>query len=149
MRVLIENYRGWEIYFDSESEDFYTVSNQFDRQSTKKSFASTKKHIDDFIKDNSDFKPFYVENENGTKKLRIVGVRKDGRFYSEDENGKKEQISQYSESDLFLVNEDNVPVFKELSQLKKQEEEIRLKIKETSKKLIKIDLKEVRENLNL
>jgi hypothetical protein len=39
-----------EIYFDTDSEEFYTLSNQYDKENTKKSFASTKKYIDDLHK---------------------------------------------------------------------------------------------------
>jgi hypothetical protein len=50
-----------EIYFDTDSEEFYTLSNQYDKENTKKSFASTKKNIDDYIKENSSFKPVMVQ----------------------------------------------------------------------------------------
>jgi hypothetical protein len=36
MKILIENYRKWEIYFDTDSEEFYTLSNQYDKENTKK-----------------------------------------------------------------------------------------------------------------
>ena len=51
MKVQIENYRGWNIEFDTEKESFYCHSEQHDKDENKKSFASTKKWIDDFIKD--------------------------------------------------------------------------------------------------
>ena len=41
--------------FDTEKEDFFTVSNEYDTQQTKKSYASAKKYIDDYLKENQNF----------------------------------------------------------------------------------------------
>ena len=54
MKTLIENYRGFEIFFDTDNENFYSVSDKYDRQETKKSYASAKKSIDDYIKYNTE-----------------------------------------------------------------------------------------------
>jgi hypothetical protein len=41
MKILIENYRKWEIYFDTDSEEFYTLSNMI--RKTLKKFCINKK----------------------------------------------------------------------------------------------------------
>ena len=61
MKVFIENYRGWDISFDTDKESFYAQSDEYDVGETKKSFASAKKYIDDFLKDNLQFQPIWVE----------------------------------------------------------------------------------------
>lgn len=151
MRTLITEYRGWEIFFDTDSEDFYTVSNEYDKQNTKKSFASTKKFIDDYIKDNNEFRTIVVQSLPSMFSkgyvLKLIGIRKDGRFMCEDEKGKKKQLSLYDETDYFLVNPENDKYFKELSELRKNREEIDSKIKETEKRVIKVDVKQIRKNL--
>lgn len=151
MRVLIETYREWEIYFDTESEDFYTVSNQYDSQKTKRSYAATKSYIDDFIKNNTTFKPIKVHrlesNFGDEKVITLIGIRKDGRFIYQDEDGEKGQLSNYNETDYFLLNEANEPILKEISDLRKQINEIHSQIKQLDKKLIKVDVKQLREKL--
>jgi hypothetical protein len=81
MRVLIENYRGWELMFDTSSEDFYIMSNDYDTQQTKKSYASAKKYIDDYIKENQNFKPIKVQKMssiyNSAEVITLIGLRKD------------------------------------------------------------------------
>ena len=151
MRTLITEYRGWEIFFDTDSEDFYTVSNEYDKQNTKKSFASTKKFIDDYINENNNFKPILVQKEpsmfSDGEVIKLIGVRKDGKFMYEDKNGKKQQLSSYNETDYFLINPKNDEAFKRIAELGKQQEKITNEIKEIRKTIIKVDVKQVRKNL--
>ena len=111
MRVEIENYRGWDISFDTERETFYAKSVEYDRGETKRSFASAKQFVDDFIKENLQFKPVWVEKVpsqyNNQNKIKLIGIRKDKRFVYEDADGKKNQLSEYSEKDYILCNEEN------------------------------------------
>lgn len=82
MKIVIENYRGWEIYFDTQKETFYAVLSEFDVDKTKQSFAAIKKSIDDYIKENVNFKPFkaIVGGWGGYTIKEFVGIRKDLRF---------------------------------------------------------------------
>lgn len=151
MKVLIETYRGWEISFDTEKEEFYCLSNEYDNDKTKKSYASTKKYIDDYIKENEVFKPVKFMSDYSSyrnrKYITLIGVRKDGAFIKEDENGEKSQLSKYDESDYFMVNEKNNPVFEELDKLSKEEEILSNKRKELQSKLIKLTVKHYRKQL--
>lgn len=82
MRVEIANYRGWEISFDTDKEEFYCLSNEYDNDVNKKSFSASKKYIDDYIKLNKEFKPFFVTSKDSReRKIKIVGVRKDGGLF--------------------------------------------------------------------
>lgn len=153
MKILIENYRGWEIYFNSDSEEFYTVSNEHDTEKVKKTFASTKKFIDDYLKDNLNFKPFIVESEGSAysrkRTIKIIGIRKDGAFMYEDDKGEKAQLSKYDEKEYFLVNDENKPIFKEIEDLEEEGKKISLKIKSAKSRLVKVGLDVMREKYSV
>lgn len=151
MRVLIENYRGWEIFFDTDKEEFYTLSDYFDKQETRRSYASTKKYIDTYTKNNSEFQPIKVQKmpfSNGCSHIiTLIGLRKDNAFMYEDSSGKKQQLSSYYEKDYFVVDSRNEPHFAKISELYSEIDKIREKIAEEEKFIIKVDVKSIRENL--
>lgn len=108
--ILIENYRGYDIYFDKSRDRFYTsIDNS--GWSEKQSFSSVKKFIDEHIKSNFKFVPFSVISLERwgefKKRIKITSIRKDGRFIGQDETGKKHQISDYEEKNWILDIEDN------------------------------------------
>ena len=151
MRVLIENYKSWEIYFDTDKEDFYTVSNEYDKQETKRSYASTKKYIDDYIKENNVFKPIKVQKMpsmfSDGEVITLIGIRKDKAFMYEDKDGNKRQLSDYNESDYFIVDSKNDVHFKRIAELAVERKKIDAEIKEIEKSVIKVDVKQIRRNL--
>lgn len=151
MKVLIENYRGWDIYFNTENEDFYTVSNEYDKENTKKSYASTKKFIDDYIKENMNFKPIKVMRDGGAfvskTIITLIGLRKDGVFMIRDEKGNVSQLSKYSEPDYFEVNSENDSILKEISDLDLKRDEITNQIKEKRKGLKMVTVPEIRKRI--
>lgn len=119
MKVELEEYRGWTISFDTEKESFYCHSDGYDKDDYRKSFSATKKFIDEFIKENEKFTPVWVEKKPSSygwskQKIKLIGIRKDGRFIYEDEQGEKRQLSDYYEEDYILYNPDN-DKFRELS----------------------------------
>lgn len=134
-RVLIEEYRGFDIYFDKRTEEFKAISNEDDIQKNKKSLTLAKKSIDDYIKENLDFKPVIVQSVGSVfssqKEIELIGIRKDGRFVFRNKKGEPEQLYEYSERDYFLKNEANNQIFGEIELLKGQiaqlEKEVRLK----------------------
>ncbi len=148
MKVKIEDYRGWEIFFHTDNEEFYTVSNEYDKDKSKKSYAATKKFIDDYIKDNLEFKPVFAQTDasifSGGEIIKLVGIRKDGFFMCE-RNGKIEQLGKYYEKDYYLVNEENNAAMDVIKELRKERDGIDLKIKEVNKKVIRIGLDTIRE----
>jgi len=153
MKIKIEDYRGWEIFFDTDKEDFYCVSTHYDTDKTKVSFAACKKYIDDFVKENQNFKPFWVEPNpisyyDKTGRLKIVGIRKDGRFIAEDVNGKKEQISDYGISPWIEIAPENEPIWKELEEAKKERDAIDQKIKEIKSRFKIKTLKQIKAEIN-
>jgi hypothetical protein len=46
-------------------------------------------------------------NEIVDGKIKVVGIRKDGRFITEDSNGNKKQLSDYEINRYMLFNSDN------------------------------------------
>lgn len=135
MRVLIENYRGFYIWFDTSNETFYAASDTEDIGKHKKSYSAAIKYVDDFIKENSVFEPFLVIDVSGNKK-RIVGIRKDGFFVEESENGDKYQISSWDESKFFeYTPEKQDSLFEEIDGINNQMETLRTKKREVEDKL--------------
>ena len=152
-KILIENYRGWDIYFDNDKENFYTSSDSWDRENTKTSFAATKKYIDDFIKDNLVFQSIIIEKEDyGTpNQINIIGIRKDGRFVYEGKDGKKEQLSEYDEKYYYLPNAENNDIFAKIKEQRDIEDAARVErnrlIELIVKKPILAELKEKYKDL--
>ena len=150
MRILIENYRGWEIYFDTDKEEFYTVSNEYDKQETKRSYASSKKYIDDYIKSNNVFKPIKVQKMptmfSEGKVITLIGIRKDKAFMYEDEEGRKQQLSSYDERDYFIVDSRNDVHFKRIAELAIERKRIDDEVNQIEKSVIKVDVKQIRQN---
>lgn len=150
MRVLIENYRGWEIYFDTDKEEFYSISNEYDKQETKRSYASSKKYIDDYIKSNNVFKPIKVQKMptmfSEGKVITLIGIRKDKAFMYEDEEGRKQQLSSYDERDYFIVDSRNDVHFKRIAELAIERKRIDDEVKQIEKSVIKVDVKQIRQN---
>lgn len=153
MKVKIEDYRGWEITFDTEDEVFNVFSDYNDTESNKKSYASAKKYIDDFIKDNSTFKPINIicnaNSYHGKSNITLTGVRKDGKFTYE-ENGKKCIFSTYDEDRYILDLEENQEAQKELDafilEMEKQNKLNRERRNAIESKIKVITLKEYKKN---
>lgn len=120
-KIEIENYRGWTIYFDKETDRFYSVSQSDDVDKTSKTFTAAKKAIDDYLKDNQNFKPFevmmfskhrYADFERGI----IMGQRKDGRYIIKKEGKEPEQLHQAYESDWIEHKSENDSVVDAIKQ---------------------------------
>lgn len=153
MIVVIENYRGWSISFDTEKETFCSHSEQLDRDENKKSYAATKKWIDDFIKENEVFEPVWIETKpnqyNPAKRIKLIGIRKDGRFIYENEKGEKKQLSDYEEKDYILYNPKNDKYREEAKKIDVELEELRLKRNAILNKVVGIELAEYKKQINI
>ena len=140
MKITIENYRGFDIEFDTDCEKFQCIVTE-DNTKESKSFSAVKKFVDDYKKDNQNFKPFYVvsnpQNRMYRKKerLKIIGVRKDGRFMAETKSGDKKQISDYDLKDYILEVETNERYFTLLEQFDAEQKEFLKEYKENVEKV--------------
>lgn len=152
--VLIENYSGFDISFSTHSSEFICAITS-DMLKKSESYDSIKKYIDEYKKTNQDFNPFYVipnpSSYYGKGRLKIIGIRKDGRLITEDDNGKKNQLSDYSLNDYILEFPENSNVLEQLMLLKQREEQQRLANKELKDKLISemviVSLKDYKKSL--
>ena len=102
MKVLIEKYRGFNVYFETNDEIFSVETDDYGKGS--KSFAAIKSGIDEYIKNNLQFKPFKAIRKVDGDLISVIGIRKDNRFIYEDKKGNKRQLSEYEEKDYVLYN---------------------------------------------
>jgi hypothetical protein len=127
MKVKIEEYRGFNILFETESELFECelTATSHDKGS---SLVSVKKQIDDYL--NVSFTPFFVINkrfhEVHYKKARIIGKEKNGCFVIE-ERGTRSVMTSYGHVSYFIWKE------KEGDRLIKKIEAINAKINKLNK----------------
>ena len=151
MKVEIENYRGWEISFDTDQETFCAVSTQHDKGETKRSYAAAKKYIDEYIKENNSFKPIMVHQmpfiDKDAEPIKLIGLRKDNSFMYEDIEGQKHHLSSYSEDNYFLVDTENDVHFDRIIELYAERNKISSEIDAIEAKVIKVNVKQIRKNL--
>lgn len=157
MQANIENYRGFEIWFDTELESFQCDID--DSRSVKKSYPALKKFIDDYVKEDNSFKVIRVEPNpiknryTSARVVKIVGVRKDGRFIGELTNGDKVQVSDYDLGAYILKDERNEPFIKTLASLEEEFRQAQLdrnvKEKEIIQHLKITTLEEYKKTLDL
>jgi len=158
MRITIENYRGFDIEFDTDSEIFICIVSD-ERAKESKSFSAVKKFVDEYKKANENFRPFWIEvipeKYSGSiigKKLKVTGLRKDDRFIVENENGDKEYITDYSMTDWMIVYNENKSVLKEYedneNEYEKSSNFFRSKRKEILSKLKIVTLKEHKKTIS-
>ena len=143
MNVLIENYRGIEIIFNNETERFsFTIDTGSWRE--KQSYAACKKNIDDYLKANATFEPFYVRNKGTGDKIKIIGIRKDNRFIKQLPNGGNDQISEYDEKDYIDFKESDETYYATIAILELERDAIWTKIKEQRSLITGTTLKEMK-----
>ena len=139
-KILIDNYRGFDIEFETINEKFQCIiTDELVKESI--SFSAVKKFIDEYKKTNQEFKPFFVEStpdrySSKNSKLKIIGIRKDGRFVAENSNGEKIQVSDYDIKDYMLYKQENESALKKLSDLSDKIEIQRLENNQNRKDII-------------
>lgn len=150
-RVKIEDYRTFEINFDTEKEVFYSMSDSWDKEFSSKSYSAAKKAVDDYIKANSEFKPFFVQKKPSyfgeEKKIKIIGIRKDNVFTYLGDDGKFYQLSKYSEDDYFIVDPSNDPLIEEFNLISAEVKKLDEKRKLVLSKWKGVSLKEYKQQI--
>jgi len=119
MNVKIETYRGFEIFFVTDSERF-SYSTDTGSWSQKQSYAACKRSIDEYLKENSNFKPFTIQNIYNGSITTITGIRKDGVFVYLDSDGKNQQFSKYDERNHIIYDGSNDKLFAEAERKQKE-----------------------------
>lgn len=137
-KILIENYQGIDIEFDNAYEKFKCIiTDELVKESI--SFSSVKKFIDDYIKTNQIFKPFWIDtipDKYRTATLQIIGIRKDGRFIAKHIDGKQIQIPEYDLQYYMLQKEENKNALQILKELEVKEEKQRIDNNKYRKEII-------------
>lgn len=153
MEIEIENYRGYEIRFNTDRETF--VCDIDDERSVKKSFSAIKKFIDDFIKENNTFKEFKIIRaiDGSWGKygiITIIGIRKDGRLIGQ-QGEDKFQMSDYDLSYYVLYDPKNDSIRDDLKKLDDEFEDFRKeyisKKKYLQSKVNEVSLKDYKQQL--
>jgi hypothetical protein len=118
--LLIDTYRGFDVYYIEEDDKFVCEMVMEDSHKTTKrsSLKSLKQEIDAFIKANASFKPFkimhvehgYGESDNkefsgNVKVWNAISVRKDGALVIEKEDGRKDYVKYGSKEDSWKRRE--------------------------------------------
>ena len=80
-------------------------------------------------------------------KIKLIGIRKDGRFIYEDEKGEKKQLSDYDEKHYILYDESNEQYKEEAEILYNEMEALRFKINLVLDKITGIELIEYKKQL--
>ena len=150
MNKVIDNYRGFDIYFNTETEEFYLHSDYYDTQEYKKTYKSAVAYIDLYYKNNENFSPIYVQTQGSVRASptfkTIIGIRKDDRFVYEYE-GKKEQLSDYDLKSYFEVNPVNDKVYEKLSKISSDIEKLHVQYKETERQLVIKPLEDIKKEI--
>jgi hypothetical protein len=144
MNVKIEDYRGFEIIFNTETERFSFTLDE-GHWAEKQTYAVCKKNIDDYLKANIEFKPFKVRSFTQNNISTIIGIRKDNRFIILDESGRKDQISEYDEKNYIIYDEKDNAVYDVIRDIHKQEQVLREKISEQFSKIDTPSLSDVKD----
>jgi len=154
MKVLIEKYRGFDINFDTNNAKFTCLVDDENLKSST-SYPAMKKYIDDYLKDNNTFAPFWIETDpkNGYSynKYQVIGIAKDKGLITIDAEGNKGKLSKYSESDYVVSDPINDGHINELHKLKKQYDEYRYNYGKSRKEILSrmetVNLKDYKNEL--
>lgn len=116
-KILIQNYRGWDIFFDTYTDQFVCrmsdKDNQSDAEKESKSITAIRKYIDEYLKVNQKFeKVDIVKVRNSIEPYydvyTIIGLRKDGGFTIQDQDGGISKLSKYDENKVELLTEKHI-----------------------------------------
>lgn len=120
-KILIEKYRGFEIEFDTHYEKFKCNCNNEEKKESK-SFSVIKKFIDDYLKNNQSFKPFWVcpnpQKNFYSDKLEVIAILKDGTFFAKDKYGIKTHILNHNMPYYILEYPENNDLMEKLEELR-------------------------------
>lgn len=148
MKVEIEDYRGWTIFFDTDAEMFYSVSQDHDVDKKNRTYSAAKSAIDEYLKENQVFKPFKVQRigYDGFVQhdVTIVGITKGGNYMGQNSEGRF-QISKYDRERYVFPNAANDAVYAEA---KKLTEEITALERSRNKVLEKLKIRTLKDYQN-
>lgn len=145
MKTKVDDYKGFEIYFDTDDGKF--IIEGCDRQDTKPSYNSAKKFVDNFLKENNMFPEFKLTSNPrkhgwGRKDVIVQGLHGNGNLLAYDEEKQEKfQLTTYNWDDYIFVDDlkscgyDSDKVERLEAKLEKLRLEVRAEIRKEEDKL--------------
>jgi hypothetical protein len=98
-KTKVGEFKGFEIFFDNDDE-LFSVQGYDTQKDNKKTYASCKTYIKDFIKENALFGEFQIVKIPGkegyggrAKSATVIGIHANGNFLCTDDKGERFQLS--------------------------------------------------------
>jgi len=107
-KTKVGEFKGFEIFFDTDDE-LFSVQGYDTQKDNKKTYASCKTYIKDFIKENALFGEFQIVKIPGGKSYlgkteteiaTVTGIHANGNFLCVDSEGNKFQLSSSYNYDM-------------------------------------------------
>jgi hypothetical protein len=150
METLIENYKNFDIKFDTKYERFNATSEYHDFTLFEETFSGIKLSIDRHVDKNPRFEEFYAnlnDSYYGYSKVKIVGIVQGRKFLYVDENGKTRRMLIDESDDYFVYNSQNDDYMEQITEIREQIEHLESRIKELDDKMIKMSLSQYADEL--
>lgn len=134
--MKIIDYKGFEIEY-YEFEDKFTIKSNYDIK--KQTLSEVKDYIDRITK--KDFKRFNVlvrayNYKEGYQEAEVTSITEEGDYWIVYKDGQREKKHK---SGVFVLNENNVKLIKEISELRKNVGELNTKINTLENNMEKIN----------
>lgn len=144
-RLEVQVYRGFQVYFDTETEEFCGLSDRYDTEAVRDTYKGLLRYIDKYIKDNAKFKPIKVINGPLGREITLVGLRLDGQFMYLNKDGKPVRLPKWDAKDYHVINPENFDLLEELERIDDQIQVLKAKYNEAKKRYKPgMDLKQLR-----
>jgi len=146
--IKIEDYKGFEIFYNEDSDKFATTMelNNSVKESKRSSLKALKQEINNFVKLNLEFKPFWIlENYHDSATPKYVSaIRTDGTFVvssSDKDNKWSSYIDINTLKKSFVFSQSYLNQLKDIDLQLDKLRQLRSKTeKELKAKLIPLDL---------
>jgi hypothetical protein len=154
-QVLIETYKGVDIYFCLNRGEFYVTRDcRIDEKyyqeyfQPRTSYKGLKQRIEAVMKEVESFEPIKVMKAptpyDEIEEVYLVGTTVDYQFMCEDSNGKRRKMRVQEENEFFVCHKINDLELDKIKRLKEKRSEIDDEIIKLSDSLIKEFVSELR-----
>ncbi len=133
-RIQIEEYRGFEVWYNEEDDKFgcEIADTSYDsgfKEMKRVSLTAIKQYIDEHIKLNEKFEPFIVLNVGGggvPSKKKVLSKRKDNKFVYLDGDRSRfiDPDNNWEGKDYLVFNEEDQELIDKITKIHKQIEEL-------------------------
>lgn len=128
MKLIIDNYKGFEISLEKETGLFSVPIGSFGDNDSFNSnsftnYLTVKEKIDRSLEEFISIEPFYADLSRSTginNKIKIVGIKKDGNFIYENKAGQPKELIPFYSTDYIVYNPENDSTREEISTARKE-----------------------------